>query len=246
MTDDGASAPPPVEAPTDVEETPTDVGETPTEGGGETPITRSPGDAARRRSAWHELPVMLLIALVIAIVIKSFLIQAFFIPSPSMEPLLRHGDRILVCRVCLYVSDIHRGDVLVFSDPNPRPGTERGIVGGFLHWLGEGVGVAQPQDEDFIKRVAALPGQTWEIRAGRLYVDGEAVDEPYLKLPTDTASYGPETVPDGMLFMLGDNRLESGDSRFAPPQGLGYVPIDTVIGKAFVKIWPPSRAGWIR
>jgi signal peptidase I len=232
VTDDRASEPPPVEAPTDVDEAPTS--------------RTDPSGPAPRRAAWHELPVMLLIALVIAIVIKSFLVQAFFIPSPSMEPLLQHGDRILVCRVCLHVSDIHRGDVLVFSDPNPQPGTERGIVGGFLHWLGEGVGVAQPQDEDFIKRVAALPGQTWEIRAGQLYVDGEAVDEPYLKLPTDTASYGPEMVPDGMLFMLGDNRLESGDSRFQPPQGLGYVPIDKVIGKAFVKIWPPSRAGWVR
>jgi signal peptidase I len=238
VTDERASEPPPVEAPTTVE-APTDV-ETPT-----TPRT-DPSETESRRAAWHELPVMLLIALVIAVVIKSFLIQAFFIPSPSMEPLLQHGDRILVCRVCLHVSDIHRGDVLVFSDPNPQPGAERGLVGGFVHWLGEGVGVAQPQDEDFIKRVAALPGQTWEIRAGQLYVDGAAVDEPYLKLPTDTASYGPETVPDGMLFMLGDNRLESGDSRFQPPQGLGYVPIDKVIGKAFVKIWPPSRAGWIR
>ena len=230
---DRASEQPPVEAPSTVEPPP----------GTDTP---APSAAEPRRAAWHELPVMLLIALVIAIVIKSFLVQAFFIPSPSMEPLLQHGDRILVCRVCLHVSDIAPGDVLVFSDPHPVAGADRGLVGGFLHWLGEGVGVAQPQDEDFIKRVAAFPGETWEIREGQLYVDGEAIDEPYLKLPTDTASYGPETVPDGMLFMLGDNRLESGDSRFQPPQGLGYVPIDKVIGKAFVKIWPPSRAGWIR
>ena len=223
--------------------------ETPPVEGPLEPTPNAAPDAAApepRRGAWHELPVMLLIAVVIAIVIKSFLVQAFYIPSQSMEPLLQHGDRILVCRVCLHVSDIHRGDVLVFSDPSPDPGADRGVVGGFLHWLGEGVGVAQPQDEDFIKRVGALPGQTWEIREGLLYVDGQAVEEPYLKAPTDTASYGPETVPEGMLLMLGDNRLESGDSRFQPPQGLGYVPIDKVIGKAFVKIWPVSRAGWIR
>jgi signal peptidase I len=231
---DRASEQPPVEAPTSVE-APTAT---------DTPEASADGS---RRSAWHELPVMLLIALVIAIVIKSLLVQAFFIPSESMEPLLQRGDRILVCRVCLHVSDIQRGDVLVFSDPDPEEGARRGAVGGFLHWLGEGVGVAQPQDEDFIKRVAALPGQTWEIReGGRLYVDGEAVAEPYLNLPTDTQPYGPETVPDGMLFMLGDNRLHSGDSRFEPPVGLGYVPIDKLIGKAFVKIWPPSRSGWIR
>lgn len=226
---DLASEPPPVEAPP-----------------GSAPETDAGATLERRRAAWHELPVMLLLALVVAILVKSFLVQAFFIPSQSMEPLLQRGDRILVCRICLHVSDIHRGDVLVFSDPDPDPGADRGALGGLLHWLGEGVGVAQPQDEDFIKRVAALPGQTWEIREGLLYVDGQAVEEPYLKIPTDTASYGPDTVPDGMLLMLGDNRLESGDSRFEPPQGLGYVPIDKAIGKAFVKIWPASRAGWIR
>ncbi|MEO8477025.1 MAG: signal peptidase I [Actinomycetota bacterium] len=232
---DGVSAQPPVEAPTPVE---TPIVEPPTASEGVPP--------GSSRSAWHELPVMLLIALVIAILIKSFLVQAFFIPSPSMEPVLQRGDRILVCRICLRVSDIERGDVMVFSDPHPDAGIDRGLVGGFLHWLGEGVGVAQPQDEDFIKRVAALPGQTWEIRDGRLYIDGARINEPYLKLPTDSASYGPETVPDGMLFMLGDNRLESGDSRFQPPQGLGYVPIDTMIGQAFLKIWPLSRTGGIR
>ena len=84
-----------------------------------------------------------------------------------MVPTLRRGDRILVCRVCMHISDIDRGDILVFSDPNPEPGDDRGVVGGFFHWLGEGIGVAQPEDEDFIKRVGALPGQTWEIRAGR-------------------------------------------------------------------------------
>ncbi len=232
---DGASAQPPADAPI--------PDEAPTPHAPTAPGADPPGSS---RSAWHELPVMLVIALVIAIVIKSFLVQAFFIPSPSMEPLLLKGDRILVCRICLRVSDIERGDVMVFSDPHPDARLDRGLVGGFLHWLGEGVGVAQPQDEDFIKRVAALPGQTWEIRDGGLYVDGNRVDEPYLKLPTDSASYGPETVPDGMLFMLGDNRLESGDSRFQPPQGLGYVPIDTMIGQAFVTIWPPSRIGGIR
>ena len=128
---DRASEQPPVEAPSTVE----------APSGTDTP---APSAAAPRRAAWHELPVMLLIALVIAIVIKSFLVQAFFIPSPSMEPLLQRGDRILVCRVCLHVSDIQRGDVLVFSDPHPAAGADRGPVGGFLHWLGEGVGVAQP------------------------------------------------------------------------------------------------------
>lgn len=203
-------------------------------------------EAPRTRSGWREFPLLVLSALLLAILIKTFLIQAFYIPSPSMEPTLVRGDRILVCRVCLHLQDIHRGDVLVFSDPHPPPGPGRGLIGGLIHWLGAGIGVAKPGDEDFIKRVGALPGQTWEIRTGVLYVDGRRIDRPYLSPHIDARSFGPQTVPPGMLFMLGDNPLESGDSRFPPGEGLGYVPISTVIGKAFVRIWPPSRMGWIR
>jgi signal peptidase I len=203
-----------------------------------------PPSRSERRARWRAFPILILGAVVVAIVIKTFLVQAFFIPSPSMVPTLEQGDRILVCRICLHLSDIHRGDVLVFSDPRPGPGEDRGIVGGFLHWLGEGIGIARSQDEDLVKRVAALPGETWEIRRGQLFVDGRAVDESYLAPSRDVRNFGPATVPDGMLFMLGDNRLESGDSRFPPNQGgIGYVPIDTVIGKAFVIVWPPSRIG---
>jgi signal peptidase I len=210
-------------------------------------VTEAADAPSRSRGPFREFLVLAVSALVLAIFIKTFLIQAFFIPSPSMIPTLRQGDRILVCRVCLHVSEIERGDILVFSDPTPDPGDDRGVVAGVVHWLGEGIGVAQPEDEDFIKRVGALSGQAWEIRAGQLYVDGEAVDEPYLAAPKDTRSFGPETVPDGMLLMLGDNRLRSGDSRFTPEEGgLGYVPVDDVIGKAFVIIWPPSRIGGLR
>jgi signal peptidase I len=105
--------------------------------------------------------------------------------------------------------------------------------------------VARPQDDDFIKRVIAMSGDTWEIRDGRLFVNGERVREPYLSPELDTRSFGPMTVPDGMLFVLGDNRLHSGDSRFPPPGGLGYVPEDKVIGKALVIAWPIDRIGGI-
>ena len=97
-----------------------------------------------RKPAWRELPLLVLTAVVLAVIIKSFLVQAFFIPSPSMVPTLRRGDRILVCRVCMHISDIDRGDILVFSDPDPEPGDDRGVIGGFFHWLGEGIGVAHP------------------------------------------------------------------------------------------------------
>jgi signal peptidase I len=89
--------------------------------------------------------------------------------------------------------------------------------------------------------VIGLPGEVVEIRGGRLLVDGARVPEPYLTGPPDTRDYPPTTVPAGSLFVLGDNRLNSNDSRF----GLGFVPIDKVIGRAFVIMWPPSRAGWL-
>ena len=206
---------------------------------------QDPPAPEKERKTWRELPILLVSALVLAILIKSFFIQAFFIPSPSMEPTLQVGDRILVCRVCLHLQDIHRGDVLVFSDPHPT-GSGRGVIGGFFHWLAQGVGVAQPENPDFVKRVGALPGETWEIHGGTLFIDGKAIDRPYLSPDVDRRSFGPQTVPDGMLLMLGDNPLDSGDSRFPPTEGgLGYVPLDTVIGKAFVRVWPPSRMGWI-
>jgi signal peptidase I len=193
----------------------------------------------------RELILLILFAFLLAILIKSFLIQAFFIPSGSMEPTLVPGDRILVCRVCKAFSDVTYGDVIVFSDPDPAPHEDRGLIGGFVHWLEEGIGVARPEDDDFIKRVVALEGDTWEIRRGMLFVNGSRVEEPYLAAERDRRDFGPETVPDGMLFVLGDNRLHSGDSRFPPPGGLGYVPEDKVIGEAIVIAWPPGRIGGI-
>jgi signal peptidase I len=191
----------------------------------------------------RELVPLILSALVLAILIKSFLIQAFFIPSVSMEPTLRPGDRIIVCRICTSFSEVSDGDVIVFSDPHPGPHEDRGVVGGFLHWLGEGIGVARPEDDDFIKRVVALEGDTWEITRGELFVNGRRIPEPYLSAERDTRSFPPETVPDGMLFVLGDNRMHSGDSRWPPPAGLGYVPEEKVIGQAIVIAWPPGRMG---
>ncbi len=89
-----------------------------------------------------------------------------------------------------------------------------------------------------------LPGDIVELRRGELFVNGEEVSEPYLDPRVDTRAYGPVTVPDGMLFVLGDNRLRSGDSRLTPEQGgVGFVPEDKVIGQAFVIVWPPSRWG---
>jgi signal peptidase I len=185
----------------------------------------------------RELPVLILLAFALALVLKTFVVQAFYIPSGSMEPTLMPGDRVLVNKV-LY--EPHRGDIVVFEDPSGQQ-PDRGIVGGVLHWLSEGLGFARPPNEDFIKRVIGLPGETVELRDGNLYVDGERVPQPYLKGPVDTRPYGPKTVPPDTVFVLGDNRLYSNDSRF----GLGFVPIDKIVGKAFVTIWPPPRIGWL-
>jgi signal peptidase I len=206
--------------------------------GGFTLSEPRPADQEERRSFLRELPILFIVALAVAIVLKTFVVQAFFIPSGSMEPTLEPGDRVLVQKV-VYGPD--RGDVIVFSDPQGRPGPDRGIVGGFAHWLSSTLGIERPEHEDFIKRVIGLPGETVELRDGRLFVDGVRIRERYLKGAVDTRDYGPVRVPEGALFVLGDNRLNSNDSRF----GLGFVPVDKVVGRAFAIVWPPSRVGWI-
>ena len=206
-----------------------------------------PGEAEAedRRKKEHpplvrEVPVLVLISLVVALVIKSFLVQAFFIPSSSMEPTLMPGDRVLVSKLAYRFGDVGRGDVVVFENPDPTRLPERSLLGSFFHWLGEGLGFAQPEDEDLIKRVIGVSGDTVEIRDRTVHVNGEAFAEPYLTRDARAAmgDYGPVTVPEGMLFVLGDNRGNSADSR-----AIGFVPEDRVVGRAFVIIWPPSDLG---
>jgi len=213
----------------------------------------APAVRGRRKSLFREYSEAIIIAVLLALFIRQFAVQAFTIPSGSMMDTLLIGDYILVNKF-LYGAEIpltekhlpglrdpHRGDVIVFSDPKGRRGPDRGIVGGFVHWLSSTLGIERPEHEDFIKRVIGLPGETVELRDGRLYVDGVRIHEPYLKGAVDTRDYGPVRVAEGALFVLGDNRLNSNDSRF----GLGFVPVDKVVGRAFAIVWPPSRVGWI-
>jgi signal peptidase I len=184
-----------------------------------------------------EVPGLILMAFVLALIIRTFLFQAFFIPSPSMEPTLVEGDRVLVNKIPYYFHDPRHGDIVVFENPHPSAAVDRGAVSGFFHWLFQGLGFQQPENEDFIKRVIGLPGDVVEGRRGGVWVNGTRLREPYLTQKTQP--FDAETVPEGMLFVMGDNRANSLDSRYT----LGFVPIDKVIGEAFIKIWPPSRFG---
>jgi len=182
-----------------------------------------------------ELPGLILMAFILALLIKTFLVQAFFIPSGSMEPTLMPGDRVLVLKVPYYFHDPRRGDIIVFEDPDPKKAPDRGAVGGFFHWMFQGLGVQKPENEDFIKRVIGLPGDVISAKGGKVYVNDQPLIEPYLTVRTE--DFASTTVPPDSLFVMGDNRGNSLDSRF----GLGFIPIDKVIGKAELIIWPPSR-----
>lgn len=190
---------------------------------------------SRTLRAIGELPGLILLAFLLALLIKTFLVQAFFIPSPSMEPTLTEGDRVLVTNIPYWFGEPDRGDVIVFEDPTPDPAPDRGVLAGVTHWLFQGLGLDQPDNEDFIKRVIGVPGDSVVGRNGQVFVNGTAIDEPYLE--QKTREFRRFKVPDDMLFVLGDNRSDSLDSRF----GLGFVPRDSVVGEAFLIVWPPSR-----
>ncbi len=186
---------------------------------------------------WIELPMLIGIALIVAVIIKTFLFQAFYIPSSSMEDTLQINDRVLVSKISYSFGDINRGDVIVFDDP--RGGFEQpeeGAVTSMVRNLFESVGLIPPQSE-FIKRVVGLPGDRVEAVDGVVVVNGITQTEPFRKQPEAAIpDFGPIIVPEGELFVMGDNRFASQDSRY-----FGTIPIDTVVGHALAVIWPPSN-----
>jgi signal peptidase I len=187
-----------------------------------------------------ELPVLVAIAFVLALLLKTFLVQAFFIPSSSMEPTLEVNDRVLVNKLTTAVRDPQRGEVVVFSEGEVAD-DERGPVRRFVDSLVSGVGLAPPPEKDFIKRVIGLPGETLEMREGVIYIDGERLPESsrndggYLSAP-HYVDFGPVEIGPDEYFMMGDNRPSSSDSR-----QFGAIPEDQIIGRAFVVIWPFAR-----
>ena len=205
-------------------------------------------------SIWIELPVLIIIAILLAVLLKTFLVQAFFIPSGSMENTLRLYDRVLVNKVVYHVRDIKRGDVVVFNglDSWTPEGTVAGPtnpIGKALGWLGGLVGFGPPSETDFIKRVIGIPGDRVACcdSKGRVTVNGVALNEPYLypgNTPSDTAFT--IIVPPGRLWVMGDHRADSADSRaHRTDPGGGTIPEDKVIGRAFVIIWPISHWAWL-
>jgi signal peptidase I len=215
-------------------------------------------NAAKKGSLLRELPVLLLIAFVLALVVKTFFVQAFFIPSGSMEETLHGcagctGDRVLVNKVPYWFGEPDPGDIVVFKGPDtwtPEVSVaepENWFASAML-WLGRAVGVAPPSEDDFVKRVIAVEGQTVQCcdPEGRVTVDGEPIDEPYIheNNPIESREFGPVTVPEGRLWVMGDHRSGSADSRsHVGDKYGGTVAVDDVIGKAAMIVWPVTRFG---
>jgi signal peptidase I len=150
-------------------------------------------------------------ALIIAFLIKTFLFQAFYIPSESMDPTLKINDRVLVNKLSYDVHSVHRGDIVVFESP-PNEGAAT---------------------KDLIKRVIGLPGETVESRNGHIVIDGRDLDEPYLQPDVTTGPMDKVTVAPDHYWVMGDNRSNSRDSRF-----FGAIPESLIVGRAFVRVWP--------
>ncbi|MCG9476928.1 MAG: signal peptidase I [Actinobacteria bacterium] len=179
-----------------------------------------------RGASFVEWVLVIVGAILLALVVKVFLLQAFYIPSLSMSPTLRVGDRVLVNKLSYRLHDVNRGDVIVFE----RPASETSST-----------------IPDLIKRVVGLPGESISFIDGAVYVDGKRLDESYLSDGTVTSSANapnkctaeaPCVVPSGQVWVMGDNRSDSKDSRY-----FGSIDESTIVGRAFVTVWPLGRFG---
>jgi len=206
-------------------------------GGNLPPEAEADGDADSARSFWKELPLLVVVALVVAVLIKTFLIQAFFIPSASMRDTLIEGDRVMVNKLAYRFGEPHRGDIIVFDSPLEADDESESFLAAVLRHIGEALGVSTP-DSALIKRVVAVGGETIQIIDNQVMIDGVIIEEPYLDGNVRMGDFGPMQVPEGQVFVMGDNRNQSEDSR-----RFGPVEEDQIIGRAFIRVWPPSRWG---
>jgi signal peptidase I len=218
--------------------------------------TRRRGRLIRRKEMplWQELPLLLVVAFCLAVLIRTFLVQAFFIPSGSMENTLLVGDRVLVNKVVYDMRDPVRGEIVVFRGtdnwaPEVTAPVSQAFGAKLGRTVGDLVGISRPGERDFIKRVIGLPGDKVACcdDQGRITVNGTGINEPYVQdnSPLDappnprqctSRRFAEVTVPAGEMFVMGDHRAVSQDARCQGP-----VPINNVIGRAFVIVWPSSR-----
>ena len=222
----------------------------------EPPRPRSRGGAHAAKPApssgsfWKELPILLLVAFGIAFLVKTFLVQAFYIPSGSMQNTLEVGDRVLVNKVVYHLRPIARGDVVVFNGvdsftPEVTIVEPTDPAGKLVDWFGRTFGFAPPSERDFVKRVIGVPGDHVVCcdSSGKVTVNGVALNESRYLYPGNSPSEEPfdVVVPAGKLWVMGDHRAASSDSRahLGDPGG-GFVPTDRVIGRAFAVVWPFS------
>jgi signal peptidase I len=178
-------------------------------------------EATRRRKIRGGLEWVLIVggALLAAFLIKTFLIQAFFIPSESMVHALEKGDRVLVNKLSYRLHDVHRGDIVVFERPPSEP--------------------TDPQIKDLIKRVIGLPGETVSgDQSGHVLINGKQLKEPYLDNGVTTAAFDEYKIPPNHYWVMGDNRSNSKDSRY-----FQAIDDDLIVGRAFVRVWPVSSIG---
>ena len=170
-----------------------------------------------KENPWVELAQTVVTAVILAFGIRTFVAEARYIPSSSMEPTLEINDRLIIEKLSYYFQEPKRGDVVVF---NPTEALK-----------------AQDFHDAFIKRIIGLPGETVEVKNGDVYVNGQQLSEKYIA-EDPQYNYGPEVVPEEQYLVLGDNRNNSYDSHY-----WGFVPKDKIIGKAFVRFWPFDRVG---
>lgn len=206
------------------------------------------GAPRAQRSFWKELPLLIGIALVLALLIKTFLVQAFSIPSESMQNTLQKGDRVLVDKLTPWFgSEPERGEVVVFHDPanwlDGEPTPDPNIAQKVLSFIGL---MPSAEEKDLIKRTIAVGGDTVECKkGGPVVVNGKQLDEPYIfpgNTPCDDKPFGPLTVPKGKIWVMGDHRQNSQDSRWHQEDSTGgFVPVDEVVGRAVVVAWPVTR-----
>ncbi|MFE2164772.1 signal peptidase I [Streptomyces sp. NPDC059447] len=201
-----------------------------------------------QRSFWKELPLLVGIALLLALLIKTFLVQAFSIPSDSMQNTLQRGDRVLVDKLTPWFgSEPERGEVVVFHDPLNWLSGEATPEPNFVQTVLSKIGLMPSADEkDLIKRTIAIGGDTVECKkGGPVVVNGKPLDEPYIfpgNTPCDDMPFGPITVPKGKIWVMGDHRQNSQDSRYHMQDSTqGFVPVDKVVGRAVVVAWPLNR-----